>query len=77
MKTLLILACLCIGGCTTAKMSFPDGRSFEYHSNIFDKKFSSMVFKSDGSFCLVGYQSDMTSAIKLAELAISRIPAKP
>ena len=63
-----------LSGCTTAEMTFPDGRSFKYSSNIFDKKFSEMTFYPDGSFCLVGYQSDATSAIRLAEIAIARIP---
>jgi hypothetical protein len=67
------LAVLFLSGCTTATMTFPDGRHFSYHSNIFDKKFSEMTFYPDGSFCLVGYQSDATSAIKLAETAIMAI----
>ena len=66
-----------LSGCTTAEMTFPDGRSFKYSSHIFDKKFSEMTFYPDGSFCLVGYQSDATSAIRLAEIAIARIPIKP
>jgi hypothetical protein len=66
-----------LSGCTTAEMTFPDGRNFKYSSNIFDKKFSEMTFYPDGSFAIVGYQSDAASAIRLAELAIGRIPVKP
>ena len=66
-----------LSGCTTAEMTFPDGRHFSYYSGILGKKINSLILYPDGSFYLEGYQSDASAAIKLAETAIARIPVKP
>lgn len=69
-----LLIWLC--GCTSAKMTFPDGRVFEYHRTFFDQSIGEMCLYPDGSFTIVGQKSDLTSMIKLSQELAAKIPVK-
>ena len=66
-----------LSGCTSAKMTFPDGTVFEYKRSFFDQSIGEMCMYPDGSFVIVGQRSDLTSMIKLSQELAARIPVKP